>query len=94
MSQEESDSSSSSPETRVLNEWIQHTSEASRAYNSLGDQLVTTLLKGQDQQADERSELISKTVGDLLSRAYMSELSQPSLPFTSKAVDLSDHYQR
>lgn len=93
MSQEESNSSSS-PEIRVLNEWIQHTSETSRAYNSLGDQLVTTLLKGQDQQVDERSELVSKTVGDLLSRVYMSELSQPSLPFTNKAVDLSDHYQR
>jgi hypothetical protein len=91
MSQEELDNpSSSSPEVRVLGEWIQQTSETARDYNALGDQLVSSLLQGREGQEDGSNELISKTVGDLLSRVYLSELSQPS----SKGADLSDHYQR
>jgi hypothetical protein len=106
-----SPSSSPSPSS-VLNQWIQETAETAGNYTALGDQLITALLSKRKEaheqglgrgEGDEEdgSELISKTVGDLLSRVYLSDLSSStsggegwSGDRRTTETDLSEHYQR
>lgn len=86
-----SEDGSHSPDMNAISTWINETVNTSANYQAVGDHLLRTLLK--DMDPSESDEVVSKTIGDLLSQAYLAEIAVQSSPNNS-SLDLSEHYER
>jgi hypothetical protein len=96
---QESDTGDSNEAKSIFSDWIQQTTTQAQSYQAIGDQLIDLLLKDDSSNDTEESrDLISKTVGDLLTRAYLHEddlnTSGNGNRRSDQKTDLSDHYER
>jgi hypothetical protein len=79
--------------TSTFSNWIQQTATQAQSYQAIGDQLVDTLLKNSaPSDSDKGRDLITKTIGDLLTRACLQENAIGRMG--SDQIDLSEHYER
>ena len=75
---------------KILSKWIQETSNTTSNYTMLTDQLVEKLVK--QTEGKEHGDLISKTIGDLMTQVCLNQMDQHNL--VSSNNNKIDDYER